>query len=62
MATAPDHVKAQNRASRRALQNLRQRHPEEYEELYVKEALLEGVMPRSERDRILYASQKTTGA
>lgn len=48
-----EHVKAQNRAARRALKKLRDLHEDEYQNLYVEEALAEGVMPRAERNRII---------
>lgn len=48
-----EHVKAQNRASRRALKKLRDLHEAEYQALYVDEALAEGVLPRAERERLL---------
>jgi hypothetical protein len=52
-STANEHVKAQNRAARRAMKRLRERHEDEYATIYVEEALAEGVMPRTERKRIL---------
>lgn len=54
--SAQEHVKAQNRASRKAMKRLREAHEEEYATLYTEEALQEGVMPRMERKRILIAA------
>lgn len=58
---AQEHVKAQNRASRKAMKRLRELHEAEYETLYIQEALLEGVMPRVERKRILQTAGSREG-
>lgn len=48
-----EHIKAQNRAARKAMKRLRDNHEDEYQQIYTEEALAEGVLPRAERARII---------